>query len=74
MGVVGLTRSGKSTFYQTLSHIVEPSRGMKVGVVGKDLLGPRPCSQLQRSCGLDFTGIDINSALKCSICSFQRTS
>jgi hypothetical protein len=34
----------------------------------------RPCSQSQRSCGLEVTHIDINSAPKCSICSFQRTS
>jgi hypothetical protein len=34
----------------------------------------RPCSQWQRSCGLEVTHIDINSAPKCSICSFQRTS
>jgi hypothetical protein len=38
------------------------------------LLAQRPYSQWQRSCGLDITHIDINSAPKCSICSFQRTS
>jgi hypothetical protein len=34
----------------------------------------RPCSRWRRSCGLEFTNIDINSARKRSICSFQRTS